>query len=154
MDADEDGQCAQDLMAYLHCLIQIPIRILIPTKWLYFYRPQTEFAKVMLLQVSVCPGGVGVCMAAPGQHVWLLKGGGGMCGCSGGHVWLLQVGGGCAWLLLGAVRGCSGGCMVAPGGHAWLLQGGHAWDMTRYRDMVNEQVVRILLECIFVLNMK
>ena len=74
---------------------------------------------------------------------------GGMCGCSEG------------------VCGCSGGlaCMVAPGGHVWLLKGGcawllrgvhgclgggHVWDMMRYRDMVNERAVRILLECILV----
>ena len=66
---------------------------------------------------------------------------GGMHGCSwgGGHVWLLQ----------GGMHGCSGG-------HAWLLPGGMhgcswgAWDMTRYRDMINERAVRILLECILV----
>ena len=33
-----------------------------------FYRPQTKFAKVMFLQVSVCPQGVGECMAGGG--VW------------------------------------------------------------------------------------
>ena len=33
--------------------------------------------------------------------------------------------------------------MVAPGGHAW--------DMTRYRDTINERAVRILLECILVI---
>ena len=71
-------------------------------------------------------------MVAPGGRAWLLQGG--VRGCSGGHAWLL-----------------GGGCMVAPGGgHAWLLQGGHAWDMTRYRDTVNERAVRILLECILV----
>ena len=48
---------------------------------------------------------------------------GGVHGCSRGRVWLLR--GGCAWLLLG------GACMVAPGGHAW--------DMTRYRDTINER---------------
>ena len=64
----------------------------------FCYRPQTKFAKVMFLQVSVCP---------QGGHAWLLAG--------GRHVWLLW--GGHAWLLGGA-------CMVAPGGHAWLLQGG------------------------------
>ena len=41
------------------------------------YRPQTKFAKVMFLQVSVCPhGGAcmvvpgGACMVAPGGHAW------------------------------------------------------------------------------------
>ena len=33
-------------------------------------------------------------------------------------------------------------CMVAPRGHAW--------DTMRYRDMINEQAVCILLECILV----
>ena len=80
------------------------------------YRPQTYFAKVMFLHLSVI----------------LSTGGGGMHGCSGGawllpggHVWLL-LGGACvvalgrghAWLLLGCV------CVVALGGHAWLLPGG------------------------------
>ena len=119
-------------------------------------------------------------MVVPGGHAWLLWGG--MCGCSrghawllwGGHVWLLQgvymvalgacmvalggVGGcsgGHVWLLWdGGMCGCSGGaCVVALGGHAWLLQGGwHVWDTTRYGDTINEQVVRILLECILVLT--
>ena len=68
-----------------------------------YYRPQTKFAKVMFLQVSVCPqGGMHGC----GGDAWLLQGG--MHGCSqGGHAWLLP-----------------GACMVAPGGHAWLLLGG------------------------------
>ena len=75
----------------------------------------------------------GACVVAPGGHAWLL--------------------GGCAWLLPGGMHGCSGVCVVAPGGHAWLLWGGGcAWDMTRYRDTVNEQAVRILLECILVLK--
>ena len=34
--------------------------------------------------------------------------------------------------------------MVAPGGHVW--------DTTRYGDTVNERMVRILLECILVVN--
>ena len=89
-------------------------------------------------------------VVAPGGHVWLLQGGGGMRGCS-----------------LGGMRGCSqGACMVASGGHAWLLRGGvhgcsqggmhgcsrggHAWDMMRYGDTINERAVRILLECILV----
>ena len=103
-----------------------------PTVMLSNYRPQTKFAKVMFLQVSVIlsTGGghawllwEGVCMFAPGGVcVWLL----------GGHAWLLP--GGHAWLLLGGqacmvapggMCGCSQrGCVVAPGGHAWLLLGG------------------------------
>ena len=70
----------------------------------------------------VAPGG-GVCVVAPGGDVWLLLG---------------------------------GACVVAPGGGggcAWLLGGGgHAWDMTTHRDTVNERAVRILLECILIIN--
>ena len=83
----------------------------------YLYRPQTKFAKVMFLQVSVCPHGGyacvvaprGVCVVAAGGrgHAWLLL---------RGHVWLLWGGGGHVWLLWGDVRGCSGG-------HVWLLRG-------------------------------
>ena len=85
-----------------------------------------------------CSGGASV--VALGGCVWLLWGGvwllGGMC------VFAL---GGCVWLLLGGMHGCSrggmcgcslGACMVAQGG------------AMRYRDMINEQAVRILLECI------
>ena len=63
------------------------------------------------------------------------SGGASMCGCSGGHAWLL-----------------GGACMVALGGHVWLLREGCVWDTTRYGDTVNERAVRILLECILVLE--
>ena len=81
------------------------------------YRPQTKFAKVMFLQVSVCP---------QGGHAWLI---GGVCMVApGGHAWLLPAGGACV-VALGGMHGFSGGggaCMVAlRGGHAWLLPGGH-----------------------------
>ena len=103
----------------------------------HFYRPQMKFAKVMFLQVSVCPqGGMcgcsgGACMVAPGGCVWLLPGGHAWL-LPGGHAWLFPGG---AWLLQGGVHGCSWGvCMVAHGGHAWLLWGacmvalgGHVW---------------------------
>ena len=90
---------------------------------LSFYRPQTKFAKVMFLQVSVCPQG-GRAWLLRGGRAWLLQGG--MRGCSqGGHAWLLP--GGHAWLPpggAGGMHGCSGGaCVVALGGHAWLLWG-------------------------------
>ena len=39
--------------------------------------------------------------------------------------------------------------MHGKGGHVWQ-KGGHAWDMMRYGDTINEQAVRILLECILV----
>ena len=48
-----------------------------------------------------------------------------------------------------SVQGDPGGAWLLPWG-AWLLLGGHAWDATRYGDMINERAVRILLECILV----
>ena len=118
-----------------------------------YYRPQTKFAKVMFLQVSVCP---------QGGHVWLLWGG--MCGCSGGDVWWR---GGCAWWK-GGVCGeegrawCRGAFMVkggmhGEGGHVWwrgayLVKEGHAWwrGGAWYARSVIAWAVRILLECILV----
>ena len=100
------------------------------------YRPQTKFAKVMFLQVSVCPQGGGVrgcsrgaCVIAPGL--------GGVYGFFGG--------GGCSWgacvIAAGGVHGCSGG-----GVHVFSGRG-----VRRIRrDTVNERPVRILLECILV----
>ena len=81
-----------------------------------YYRPQTKFAKVMFLQVSVCPHG-GACVVAPGGEVCVVAAG-------GGHAWLLRGVHGCSWgghasLLLGGVCGCSQGVK-----HVWLLQGG------------------------------
>ena len=52
-----------------------------------------------------CKGGQGACMVAPGV-AWLIWGA--MCGCSGGHAWLIR----------------GGVCVVDLGGHAWLIQGG------------------------------
>ena len=104
------------------------------------YRPQTKFAKVMFLQMSVCPwggnrrGGVhggGACMV--GGCAWQ----GGMCG--GGHAW---------W---GA---CMAGGMHGRG-HAWwggMCGGGVGWRAWQIlRDTVNERAVRILLECLLVI---
>ena len=104
-----------------------------------YYRPQTKFAKVMFLQVCVCPHGGGACVVA-GGHVWLPGGAcvvaGGVHGCwgcawlqgvyvvargvcmvAGGHAWLQ----GCAWL--------QGACMVAGGGllGVCMVTGGHVW---------------------------
>ena len=61
-----------------------------------YYRPQTKFAKVMFLQVSVILFTVGACVVAPG---------GCMHGCSGGACVVAL--GGHVWLLL------EGECMVA-----------------------------------------
>ena len=88
---------------------------------------------------------------------------GGMRGCSGGGMRGCLGG---AWFLWGGMRGCSRGvhgcsqgacmvargCVVSLGGACMVAPGGHAWDMTRYADTVNEQLVRILLECILVLQ--
>ena len=55
----------------------------------------------------------------------------------------------------GGMCGCSrGACMVAAGGVCMVARGGggQVWDTTRYRDTINEWAVRILLECILVLN--
>ena len=129
-----------------------------------YYRPQTKFAKVMFLQVSVCPpeGRVwllrgGTCVVAPGGcvhgcsrggiggcswggHVWLLWGvcmvapGGGVHGCSGGACIVAL--GGHAWFLWGEVCGCTGGaCIVALGGHAWFLWGGVHGSFDEIRSM-------------------
>ena len=101
-------------------------------------------------------------------HAWP----GGVCGRGdGGHAWW----GGHAWLGMhgGGVHG-RGACVA--GGHAWLegacMAWGHAWQggmrgqggvhgggcvtcmppgqMLRLQHMVNERVIRILLECILV----
>ena len=91
----------------------------------FYYRPQTKFAKVMFLQVCVCPqggGGWGHACFWGRVHAYFLGGcacfPGGVCA-SRGHV-----------CFLGGMRGCRG-CAWLQGGHAWL-QGGHAWDTTRY----------------------
>ena len=63
-------------------------------------------------------------MVTPGGH-----------GCSGGACVVALGGGVCVVAPRGDVHGCSGGC---------------AWDMMRYGDTINEQAVRILLECILV----
>ena len=117
----------------------------------YIYRPQTKFAKVMFLQVSVCPHGGGACVVLfGGGHAWFylawgvcvrgfIRGGmrgfiqGGMRGfirgaCMvlfGGHAWFYS--GGHAWFYSGGVRGfirAEGACMVLFGGHAWFYLGG------------------------------
>ena len=103
----------------------------------------------MVWGVCMVAGGVhgcqGACMVAggcawlPGGHAWLW----GACVVAGGHAWLLE-----------GMYGCQGACMVA-GGHGWLLGGVHGcWGgMCRIRrDTINEQAVRILLECILVVT--
>ena len=109
-----------------------------------FYRPQKKFAKVMFLQVSVCPHGGGVRGFIWGR-VWFYSGGmrgfiqGGMRGfIQGGHAWFYL--GGHAWFYWGA-------CMVLFGGHAWFFQ-----FFRIQSDTVNKRAVRILLECILVIT--
>ena len=109
----------------------------------------------------------GICDSVHGGHVWLP---GGVCGCwgacvvAGGHAWLPG-----AFMVAGGVHGCQGACMVVgvcmvasvcvwlPGvsvvGGCMVAGGVHGCGggMHRIRqDTVNEQVVRILLECILV----
>ena len=85
-----------------------------------------------------------------GGHAWLPGGMHGcreVCGCGGacmvgGHAWLLGGMHGCQ-----GVHGCRGHVWL-PGGCAWLPGGMRGIR----RDTVNERAVRILLECILVLN--
>ena len=89
------------------------------------YHPQTKFAKVMFLQVSVCPHG-GHAWFYLGGHAWFYLAGvcmvlfrGRCVVLFGGGVWFyLQ---GCAWFYLG---GCA---WFYLGGHVWFSLGGHAW---------------------------
>ena len=74
--------------------------------------------------------------------------GGDMHGCSGGHA-VVALGGSCM-VALGGMHGCCRGDVVFPGGHVWFFPGGHVCRIQR--DTVNERAVRILLECILVLN--
>ena len=83
----------------------------------FYYRPQTKFAKVMFLQVSVILSRGGACVVARGR--------GGVCGCSGGAYVVARGVHGCSG---GVVRGCSrGGMHGFIWGHAWFYLGGHAW---------------------------
>ena len=104
----------------------------------------------------------GVCVLFSGGHafflgvrgffwggVWFFQ------GCmvfSGGHVWffwgcMVFFEGGHAWFLGGACMVFWGACMVFLGGMHGFFRG-HAWFFLG--DTVNEQAVRILLECILV----
>ena len=119
------------------CMAFFPGKLIVLSK--HIYRPQTKFAKVMFLQVFVCPHrGRG--------HVWLLLGG--MRGCSG-EACMVAPGGACV-VAPGGVHGCCGGHASCSGGACVVAPGGHAWDTMRYGDMINERVVCILLECILV----
>ena len=75
-----------------------------------FYRPQTKFAKVMFLQVSVCPQRGGMCGCSGGVGAYMVALGGGMCGCSGGACMFFLQGGHTQGFFTG------GACVVFPGG--------------------------------------
>ena len=81
---------------------------------------------------------------------------GGVRGCFGGHAWLLGgacvhgCSGGAYVVALGGMHGCWGGAHVVARGACMVAPGGHVWDTMRYRDMINERVVHVLLECILV----
>ena len=110
----------------------------------------------------------GACMVLFGGHAWFYLG-----ACVvlfGGRAWFYL--GGCAWFYSGGMHGfiwggmCGfirGACMVLFGGCAWFysggmhgfIRGGHAWFFQFFQiqwDTVNERAVRILLECILVVN--
>ena len=107
----------------------------------YYYRPQRSWGKVIFSQASVIlstgglrgyQGGIRGCQGC----AWLL----GMCVVARGHAWLL-----------GGMHGCRG--------HVWLQGGVHGcvWHVWWWggmcgirRDTINEQAVRILLECFLV----
>ena len=128
----------------------------------------------MFLQVSVCPHG-GVCVVLSGGHAWFYYGGGMHGFIPGGVHGFIRgcvrgfIQGACVVLLGGIMRGFIwGACMILFGGHAWFYLGGmhgfiwgacvvlfrgRAWFFQFFRiqwDTVNEQAVRILLECILV----
>ena len=98
----------------------------------YIYRPQTKFAKVMFLQVSVCPQG--------GMHGW----GRGCAWLGGVHGWGACVARRCVWLggmhgmggtWLGGMCGWEGAMHDWGGMHGWVcvhgwgacMAGGCAW---------------------------
>ena len=117
----------------------------------------------MHAQWCACPGGVhawGACVAGgmhgwevcmPGGHAWL----GGVCVPRGVHGWgaCMALGDMCAW-----GRMCNWGACMA-GGHAWpwgvcMAGGMPCTPPAQYHKiwLVNERVVRILLECILVIK--
>ena len=125
------------------------------------YCPQTKFAKVMFSQVSVCPRGVcmagghawqGACMAGSvcgSRHAWQ-EGHAWQASMHGrGHVWWVRR---CPWQEV-----CMTGGVCMAGWCAWqgvCMAGGvhgrgvHAWKERRQL----QRAVRILLECILVIN--
>ena len=101
------------------------------------YHLQTKFAKVMFLQVSVCPhwGGAcmvlcrGVCMVYLGGHAWFYLGEGHAWFYLGGHAWFYS--GACVVLFRGMCGFILGACVVLFGGACMVLFGGHVWFYSR-----------------------
>ena len=116
-----------------------------------YYRPQTKFAKVTFLHLSVSHsvqrGGTWVARGAymAVGHAWCGAMWQGACMAGGMHDWGVH-GRGHAW---------QGACMAGGMHGRGMCDRGHAWQGTHapqqiLRDTVNERVVRILLECILV----
>ena len=148
--APSPGICVSlliEIVPCLSCLYQAQTLLL---EFNHYYRPQTKFAKVMFLHLSVSHsvhrGGMhgcrGVCVVA-GGHAWLWRAcvvAGGMHGCREGACMVV---GGCAWLqgvcmVVGGMRGCRGVCIAAGrgmhgcGGVCMVVGGmhgcgGHVW---------------------------
>ena len=112
----------------------------------FHYRPQTKFAKVMFLQVSVCPHrgacvvlfGRGACVVLFGGHAWFYLGGvhgfiwWGMHGFIRGHAWFYS--GGMRGFIQGGMHGFIWGlCVVLFGGACMVLFRGHAWFFQFFR---------------------
>ena len=125
----------------------------------YFYRPQTKFAKVMFLHVSVCPlgrgsGGIPACLAGLQAHIGggEVKGSG--CGVSRptprGEVerngWGVS-----RPTPRGKLRGLAGGG-GSPGPHQGGVNPCMHWGRHPLSRWLLLWVVRILLECIVVIT--
>ena len=94
---------------------------------------------------------VGECVWLPGVCMVV---GGHMCGCWGA----CMIVGGHAWLPEGGMRGCQGACVVAGGVHGCrgvcvVARGVHGC-FGGVRRIRRERAVRILLECLLVLQCK
>ena len=107
-------KCADLYSAFQTLISMVNFRCVCDTLYNFdFYRPQTKFAKVMFLQVSVCPHGGACVVLFGGGRAWFYLGG--MHGFMGGHAWFYS-GGMCGFIW--------GACMVLFGGHAWFYLGG------------------------------
>ena len=96
-----------------------------------FYRLQTKFAKVMFLQVSVCPGGGGIPACIAGGIPACLAAGGGISACiAGGIPACLAAGGGIPACIAGGIPAClAAGGVGQQGG--WVHTQGKLRGLTR-----------------------